>query len=180
MLNKTNILDLDLNISVVSNSINNNIVIKSDDLIPMIVDSYNSYEYRIQAYNRLRSIDLELANHIIHDICSSFRQAGSRDLRDFIIYLIDNARLDIFIKIDCVLVLKEEKYPKIRHYLLSILDDYKLTTPSIAIFIDILRYSIEPRQPYEIYSIDEYDPLIYGHIYSPVLQSRPDAVRQLQ
>lgn len=139
---------------LLSNSHNNTLMSNSeplptdsDDLQEVFIDGTRSFGYRKAAFDELRKQNKDLAREAITNLCRSYEQSNSKDLLSFIIFLLDYGKLDIFEKFECVLMLHDSKHKNVRDYWIAILRDFikqdSTLRPSIAFYIDILRYLID-------------------------------------
>jgi hypothetical protein len=117
------------------------------DLMDAFCDGTKSFGQRKLYFEELRKRDSDIGREVISNLCRSFEESGSKDLRSFICFLFDYGKLDLFQKFECALVLSTAKHDCVRDCFLSILKDFTETPyetrPSLALFIDTIRYLIE-------------------------------------
>ena len=117
------------------------------DLMDAFCDGTKSFGQRKLYFEELRKRDSDIGREVISNLCRSFEESGSKDLRSFICFLFDYGKLDLFQKFECALVLNTAKHDCVKDCFLSILKDFTETPyetrPSLALFIDTIRYLIE-------------------------------------
>lgn len=116
------------------------------DLMDAFCDGTKSFGQRKRYFEELRKRDNDIGREAVSNLCKSFQESGSKDLRSFICFLFDYGHLDLFQKFECALVLDYAKHESARDCFLSILKDFVASPyesrPSLALFIDVLRYLI--------------------------------------
>jgi|GEM_PF-5184554 hypothetical protein len=116
------------------------------DLMDAFCDGTKSFGQRKRYFEELRKRDNDIGREAVSNLCKSFQESGSKDLRSFICFLFDYGQLDLFQKFECALVLDYAKHESAVDCFLSILKDFVAipyeSRPSLALFIDVLRYLI--------------------------------------
>jgi hypothetical protein len=143
---RTSLADILKNSATTNTIIEEKIPEDIGDLMDAFCDGTKSFGQRKRYFEELRKKDNDIGREAVSNLCKSFQESGSKDLRSFICFLFDYGQLDLFQKFECALVLDYAKHESARDCFLSILKDFVATPyesrPSLALFIDVLRYLI--------------------------------------
>jgi hypothetical protein len=95
-------------------------------------------------FEEIKNRDIDLAREQITNLCRLYEFSGSKDTKSFIIFLLDHAPLDIYMKIECVNTLQQNNDQETTEYYFKILKEFREmgnNRPSITLFVDILRWT---------------------------------------
>lgn len=120
---------------------------ETEEIIENFVDGSRSFEERQTYWNELCKRDRDLGREAITNLCRSYEFSGSKDFLTFICFLFESNILDLFEKIECVRTIQNAKHPSSRTYWMAILHEFreqsKESRPSIALYIDVLRFLMD-------------------------------------
>lgn len=143
---RTTLVDILKGSSISSVEIDEKIPDDIGDLMDAFCDGTKSFGQRKLYFEEMRRRDNDIGREAISGLCKSFQESGSKDLRSFICFLFDYGKLDLFQKFECAMVLDYSKHESAKDCFLSILKDFinipYESRPSLALFIDVLKYLI--------------------------------------
>ena len=114
------------------------------ELVNHFIDGLYSVGNRKLLFEEIKKRDIDLAREQITNLCRLYEFSGSKETKSFIIFLLDYAPLDIYMKIECVNTLQQNNDQETTEYYFKILKEFRemgKSRPSVTLFVDILRWN---------------------------------------
>lgn len=168
------------------------------ELMEEFHNGLNSYGTRLRILNKM-----EAKNEVITDLCRSYEFSNSKDIFNFIVFLVDHSDIDLYSKLECITTLyncdmnpenlegknmnPEQYCGYFYNLLVMFMNASSEKRPSISMFIDILKYlsiNFSKRTFSEQFPICVKWYLSYGllddYIYKSILGMQRDDIRKCE